>query len=67
MQTWQKTQTGAPLFAEPGKSRRWYSHDVTWGRPIFRAPELPSARPARYELAAGQQFFGPAGHKVASV
>jgi hypothetical protein len=67
MQTWETRQAGADLSAEAGRSRCWRTRDVTWGRPIFRAPELPSGRPARYELAPGQQFFGRSERKTVLV
>jgi hypothetical protein len=51
-----------PPAADAGRDGRGCARDILWGRPIFRAPELPSPRvvfdplPFRTQSPAGARF-----------
>jgi hypothetical protein len=48
--------------AQAGSGKRGYLQDIGWGRPVFRAPELPSPRvvfdplPFRSHFSGGQRM-----------
>ena len=48
------------LPAEAGKDRRSCAQDILWGRPIFRAPDLPSPRVIFEPLPFRTQSFASA-------
>jgi hypothetical protein len=44
--------------AQFGKVKPNCAQDVVWGRPVFRAPELPAPRLSFEPLPLPAQFFG---------